>query len=122
MEKKLEQLDEWFEKQIAFCAEEQRKLLDDDRTDEANFEKIRANVYDIFRTILSVAVKIGKGDTDAIKEFFHKKTEQIPAKWVSSYDKAKAHGEIEQMQIENIKLETIQEIKLKFSEIWEEKR
>ena len=66
MEKKLEQLDEWFEKQIAFCAEEQRKLLD--------------------------------------------------------YDKAKAHGDIEQMQIENIKLETIQEIKLKFSEIWEEKR
>ena len=61
MEKKLEQLDEWFEKQIAFCAEEQRKLLDDDRNDEANFEKIRANVYDIFALSFPLQSKSGKG-------------------------------------------------------------
>lgn len=120
MDKKLELLNEWFGRQITVCNEEQQNLLENDCTDEVNFEKIKANVYDIFRTILSVAVKTGKDNADVVKQFFEQKTEQIPANWEISYNKAKVHGDIEQMQIENIKLETIREIKHKFSEIWEE--
>ena len=118
MEKKLEQLNEWFGKQITSCGEAHQKLLADDRTDEANFEKIKSNVYDIFHTILTVAVKTGKGDASTVKRFFQQKTEQIPANWVTAYNKAKENGNAEQMLIESIKLDTIQEIKQKFSEIW----
>ena len=55
-----------------------------------------------------------------MKRFFQQKTEQIPANWVTAYNKAKENGNAEQMQIESIKLDTIQEIKQKFSEIWGE--
>ena len=56
MEAKLTVLDRWFEEQIALCGQRRQALLADDRADEATFEKIRANVYDIFRTVLSVAL------------------------------------------------------------------
>lgn len=85
-------------------------------------KKIRANVYDIFCTILLAAVKTGNGNADAVQEFFRKKMKQIPASWEKAYDKASEHGDAEQMQIENIKLETAQMIEQKFSEIWEENK
>lgn len=119
IEKQQQALHVWFGDQIRACKENQEKLYLDERTDEANFEKIRANVYDIFRTILSVAVENGKGDREAVKRFFMEKTEKIPANWIAAYDKANQHGDEEQMQIETIKLDTVQEIKQKFLAVWE---
>ena len=45
-------------------------LRADDRADEAAFEKIRANVYDSFRTVLSVAEKTCGDEEDAVHDFF----------------------------------------------------
>lgn len=120
MELKLQQLITWFEDQITVCNEHQQSLLADDRSDEATFEKIKANVYDIFRTILSVANNTCRGDANEVKNFFLLKAEQIPASWIASHEKAKQHGDIEKMQIESLKLDTIREIRAKFIEIWEE--
>ena len=60
MEGKAAALDRWFEERIALCAQRRQALLADDRGDEATFEKVRANVYDIFRTVLSAAGKARK--------------------------------------------------------------
>lgn len=76
-------------------------------------------MYDIFRTILSVAVKTGKEDPEVVRCFFIQKAEQIPSSWAAAYDKAKAHRNTVKMQIEQIKLDTIGEIKDSFAEIWE---
>ena len=119
MERKLDELAAWLESRIAFCNERQKLLLADDRGDEAAFEKVKANVYDIFRTILSVAVKTCKGDAAAANRFFLLKTEQIPANWAASFQRAEQNGDTEKMQIEGIKIDTIREIKTKFTEIWE---
>ncbi len=67
MKTKIEMMNSYFDEQIAACAARSQALLADDRTDESNFEKIRANVYDIFRTMLSVAVAAGKGDANAVR-------------------------------------------------------
>ncbi len=119
IEQKVSKLNRYFEEQIAMCNQRNKKLLDDERTDEAAFEKVKANVYDIFRTILSVAVKTSKGDPDAVRRFFVQKTEQIPSSWVTAYDKAKQHNDTVKMCLEEIKLDTIGEIKENFAKTWE---
>ncbi|MBR5490209.1 MAG: hypothetical protein IKV79_02940 [Oscillospiraceae bacterium] len=119
IEEKVSKLNSYFEEQIAICGRRNKELLDDERTDEANFEKVKGNVYDIFRTILSVAVKTSQGDSNAVQHFFVQKAQQIPSSWVTSYDKAKQHNDVVKMQIEQIKLDAIGEIKEKFAKIWE---
>ena len=119
IEQKVSKLNSYFEEQIAMCGQRNKELLADDRTDEATFEKVKANVYDIFRTILSVAVKTSNGDPDAVRRFFVQKTEQIPSSWVTAYEKAKQHNDAVKMRLEQIKLDTIGEIKENFAKIWE---
>lgn len=119
IEQKVSKLNRYFEEQIAMCNQRNKKLLDDERTDEATFEKVKANVYDIFRTIFSVAVKTSKGEPDAVRRFFVQKIEQIPSSWVTAYDKAKQHNDTVKMRLEQIKLDTIGEIKENFAKTWE---
>ena len=121
MDKKAEQMSTWFDSQIAGCINRQKELLTDDRPDEATFEKIRANVYDVFHTVLSVGVQNSGGSEERAKAFFLEKLRQIPSAWTASYNQASQNHDGEKMYIEQLKLDTAQEIRLKFSEIWEEK-
>ena len=91
----------YFDAQIAVCQEREAVLAADDRKDEAVFEKIRANVYDIFRTVW----KLNRGDA-----FFQEKLNTIPQNWQTAYEKAREHGDTAAMALENIKLETVKEI------------
>ena len=119
IEQKVFKLNSYFEEQIAMCGQRNKELLADEHTDEATFEKVKANVYDIFRTILSAAVKNGKGDPDAVRRFFVQKTEQIPSSWETAYNKAKENNDAVKMCLEQIKLDTIGEIKENFAKTWE---
>ena len=106
----------YLDEQIAACKQHSKLLTADDR----NFERVRANVYEIFKTILSVAERTCGKDDLAKRCFFLQKAEQIPTSWMSSYEKAKQHGDVVKMHIESIKLDTIQEIKDMCMQIWEE--
>lgn len=110
----------YLDEQIAACRHRSELLTADDRMDEGNFEKVRANVYEIFKTILSVAERICGEDDFAKKRFFLQKAEQIPTSWMTSYEEAKLHGDIEKMHLESIKLDTAHEIKDLCMQIWEE--
>lgn len=110
----------YLDEQIAACKQRSKRFAADDRMDEGNFEKIRANVYEIFKTILFAAEKVCGKDDLAKKRFFLQKVEQIPTSWTASYEKAKQHGDVGQMHIESIKLDTIREIKNQYMQIWEE--
>ena len=120
IEQKISKLNSYFDKEISLCEQCNIKLLADDRMDEAAFEKVKANIYDVFRTIFSVAVQNGKGDSEAVKSFFILKTEQIPSNWATAYNKAKQYDDAVKMQIEQIKLDTVGEIKKMFETVWEE--
>lgn len=109
----------YLDKQIAACKRRSQLLAEDDRMDEGNFEKVRANVYEIFKTILSVAERVCGGDEPAKRDFFLEKAEQIPASWAASYERAEQNGDVEKMHIERIKLDTIREIKDMCMRIWE---
>ena len=110
----------YLDEQIAACQQRSRQFTADNRMDEGNFEKVRANVYEIFKTILSVAERTCGKDDLATKQFFLQKAEQIPISWRASYEKAQQHGDAKKMHIERIKLDTIHEIKDMYMQIWEE--
>lgn len=105
---------------IAACKQRGKQLTEDDRADEGNLEKIRANVYDIFKTVLSVAGRVCGGDGSAERDFFLQKTEEIPAGWKASYEKARQNGDARKMHIEGIKLDTVREIRDRYLQIREE--
>ncbi len=120
MQQKLSKLNSYFEKRVAECRQRSKELLCDERRDEADLEKVRANVYDIFYTVLSAGVKAGKGEEMLVRSFFEQKCEQIPSNWLASYEKVRQHNDELKMRIEQIKLDTIGEIKENFAKIWEE--
>lgn len=120
MSEQQQKLTIFFDERIAACKQRSRILIEDDRVDEGNIEKIRANVYDIFKTILSVAEKTGGKDESAVKRFCLQKAEQIPMNWEAAYEKAKRNGDMEKMHLESVKLDTIRKIKDMFLQTWEE--
>ena len=119
IDQKISKLNSWFEDKIALCGQHNQELNVDGRTDEAIFEKVKANIYDVFRTVLSVAVKTGSGDADKVHAFFVQRAEQIPVGWAAALEKAREHDDTVRMQTEQIKLDTVQVIREKFTKIWE---
>lgn len=104
----------YFEERIADCRERRSLLAADCRKDEADFEKIRENIYEIFKTVFSVSMKAGGSDPAAVQQHFLEKLEQIPINWRESFLKAEQHGDTETMVIEQLKLKTAEEIKNAF--------
>ncbi len=121
MENRINEMLAYFEHQIAECGKKEKKLQCDYRTDEANLEKIKANVYDIFKTMFSMAVKAAQSKDnkrDSIRSKFMEKVRGIPINWRRSYDCAKEHQDSSKIMIEEIKLQTVAAIESTFEEIW----
>lgn len=117
MEKNFEELNEWFEKQMAACGDEQKKLLFDDRADEANLMKVKANVYEICKTVFGVFKKVKP--EDKLFEEYLKKLEEFKATWEASRKKADEHGDVQKSVIEHIKLEALADVKNRFMKLGE---
>ena len=96
-----------------------QELTSDDRADEAVFAKVQMNVYDIFNTIFSVAVKTSGQDDQKIVQFFLTRIQQIPQSWHTALANAEKHSETEKAHIERIKLDVVAEIQKEFERIWE---
>ena len=116
--KRVEELNAYFDHNIAACAKKHTALLNDGRRDEAVFQQIRGNVFDIFRTVLDVAAKRSAGDEAEIRRFFRAKLAEIPAGWRDSYAKAEAHDDAVKLHQETVKLEAWKEISAFCDRIW----
>ena len=109
----------YFADRIAQYKRLAQELTSDDRADEAVFAKVQMNVYDIFNTIFSVAVKTSGQDDQKIVQFFLTRIQQIPQSWHTALANAEKHGETEKAHIERIKLDVVAEIQKEFERIWE---
>lgn len=116
---KIEKMNAYFNEQIAECQQRSTALLADERQDEADFEKVKANVYDIFRTMLSVGCNT-QSTPEAAASFLENKLMTIPANWSASLAKAQEHGDAGKAHIERLKLEAVEYIKTNFKLIWED--
>ena len=100
----------YLENRASQCKEKSALLASDMRRDEANMEKVRGNVYELFRTVIDAAEKTQNSNAEA-RGFFLSRLESIPASWQSALDKARLHGDDARAAIEIIKLEAAADIK-----------
>lgn len=112
----MEHLIKFLEARICKCRERAAELEKDFRKDEAVFEKVRENVYDIFKTVLHVANAQHGRDEAAVRLFFESRLNQIPAAWAASLEKARLHGDENKALIEEIKLAAVSDIKAALEE------
>ena len=91
--------------QAALCKARAAALAADDRRDEAVFEKIRGNVYEIFSAVLTTARKQPEP-----MAFFCRQLAAIPANWEAALEKAKAHGDEARAHTELLKLAAVRAI------------
>ncbi len=101
------------------CTAQADKLCKDSRMDECNLQKIRANIFDIFGTMLSVGCKQSGGDAEKAQQFFLQKLNTIPQSWKISLAAAKKHGDFQKQTAEELKLQTVEQIRKKFAELLE---
>ncbi len=99
---------------IDTAQKKEQVLIDGERKDEANLQKIRANIYDICRTVFQVILQTKTGTE--LEEEYVKRIDNISRNWVESYERAKLHQDVEKILIEETKLEVIKEVKEEFCE------
>lgn len=97
--------EEYFQRQIRICREQENRRIAEDRKDEANLEKIRANIFRIFLIVYQRSLKEAQPES-----FFRGKLRQISQNWRRAYDKACLQENAEGILIEQTKLETAEEI------------
>ena len=88
-------------------------LTADGRTDDANFAKIRTNIYDVCRTVSrTLADRPGAG-IDAIAA----QLERFRATWGAALEKAKQHDDISGIAVEETKLAALEDVIAHFREV-----
>lgn len=120
MKQKIEALNDYLVRQIAVCGQREQELRQDARQDEAVFEKIRANVYDIFHTTLMATVRICRENEAEIEPLFRQKLQWIPTAWEKARETAAQHGDDARVQLEDIKLEVVRQIRAQLAQNWGE--
>lgn len=98
---------DYLEEQTAFWTAEGRKLTADDRRDEGNLTKIRANVYGICATVLR-AVGMEKGGERILG---------LRDTWETALIAARTHHDAEKVLVEEVKLEVIGDVLKKLNEV-----
>jgi hypothetical protein len=95
----------------------------EDRKDEADFEKIKANICDIFKTLFIRDTKELEGKELSVSNNknlytnFLLRFDTIPANWKLSLAKAIAYGDVKKQVIEETKLAVAKELKEQFISI-----
>ena len=93
------------------------RLNEDDRRDEADFEKIRANIFPIMKQILQASERIAKDEGEQIK-FLDDRITMFEDTWKEALAKATEHKDAKRILQEQVKLEAINEIRDAFERIW----
>jgi hypothetical protein len=98
------ELIKWLEAEKAACLSNAERLKADDRRDESNLEKVRANVYDIAVTLARTA-RDGSGFV-----FLKEKLTNIASVWRKALQEAKQRRDFERETVERIKVTAAEKI------------
>ena len=94
---------------IEATQKKEQELIATERKDEANLQKIRANIYGICLTVFQVIAK-EKNGAELCKEYISR-IDNISKNWVQSYERAKEHEDVEKILIEETKFQVVNEVK-----------
>ena len=87
-------------------------LLADGRRDDANFSKVRTNIYDVCRTVGQALMNRPGAGTDAVRA----QLERFRTEWSAALEKAKQHENAGGIVTEEIKLAALEDIIVHFQE------
>lgn len=118
IKEKCNQTHQYFQAAKQECQSQIAALQADHRADEAVFMKIRLNVFEIFHSVFSVAENTEQEEASKLTAFFRMRLDNIPRSWETALEKAKQHENTEAIFIENIKLDTVTQIRVAFYQIW----
>lgn len=90
--------------------EESRRLEKEERKDESNTLKAKANIYDIFKTVWNAVEGMTQSEEE-LERLFVTKIQAISTPWEKSLEAAKKHDDVEKIVIEEAKLSAVREIK-----------
>lgn len=101
--------------------EQYENLKEDNRKDEADHEKIKENICDIFEVLFQTHVnqleKLSVSEEEKLlrlKEGFTNRFETIPKNWIARLELAKQHNDVANIVIEELKLQVAKELKERF--------
>lgn len=121
MENITTQFQEFIERSIRECKEQEQSLITENRKDEANLCRIKSNIYDIFGTLMKVSSQQeASSGLKAVCLSFEQKAEKVPENWKSSYEKAKAHGDAAKLLVEEEKLAVVNAVMAYYQKLKEE--
>ena len=90
-------------------------LLADGRRDDANFAKVCTNIYDVCRTVSQALMNRSGAGTGAIRA----QLERFRTEWSAALEKAKQHGNVSGIAVEETKLAALDDIIAHFREVTE---
>lgn len=90
----------------------------DQRQDDADLTKIRANIYEICATIGNVVCKITPEEQR--EAAYRMKLEELPRNWHTALEMARAHGNTQRAAVEELKLEALADVLARFESRKEE--
>lgn len=100
---------------IETAQNKEQELIASERKDEANLQKIRANIYGICLTVVQVVAKEKSGE-ELWKDYISR-LDNISKNWTMSYEKAKEHNDVEKILIEETKFQVLKEVKDKIQNL-----
>ncbi len=110
---------EYIDHSVEELQQEEKMLAATDRKDESNLVKIRINVYGICKSVYQVFAQT-KAE-EMLKNTYLEKLDSLAIGWQEARDKAQEFQVVDKAVIEDIKLQTLAEVRLEFLKFWEER-
>ena len=82
-----------------------------DRRDDADFAKVRTNIYEVCRTVTEALTK-RPGNAAAVKAQFTR----FRTAWTAALEKAREHNDVRAVAVEEIKLAALDDVTAHFKE------
>ena len=92
--------------------EEIKKLEESGRQDDANFAKVRMNIYDVCKTVTGALASRPGAGIGAVKAQF----ERFRETWGSALEKAREHGDARNVVVGEMKMEALKDVMEHFPE------
>lgn len=110
---------EYIDKSVEALQQEEKQLAASDRKDESNLVKIQINVYGICKSVYQVFAQSKAGEV--LKSTYLEKLDSLAVGWQETRDKAQEYEAVDKVVIEDIKLQTLADVRLEFLKCWEER-
>lgn len=107
----------YLDKQTSVTEDKITQLIRDNRGDDANFEKIRANIFQMLKTVFQASLRTSADEGEQLK-FFDARLKMIEEVWQTALTKASEHNNAARILQEQVKLEVMRSVRDTFEGIW----